>query len=242
MKSELGRTGLVKHRLDTGDHPPLRQRLYHVAEHQCGIIEEHITDLLNRGIIQPTTSSWASPIILVKKKDGTDRFVVYYCRLNSVTRKDSFPLSRIDDALGALTCAKWYSCIDLMSGYWQVEMELESREQAAFISHSGLFEFLVVPFGLISVPSTFSRLIECVLQTLTYKICLIYLDDILIYSRAFEEHLSSFRQVLDRLRHANLKLNSSESNFACQKVTYLGHVISSARISPDEDKISARKL
>jgi len=98
----------------------------------------------------------------------------------------------------------------------------------------------VVPFGLISVPSTFSRLMECLLQTLTYKICLIYLDDILIYSRAFEEHLSNFRQVLDRLRHANLKLNSSKSNFACQKVTY--HVISSVRISPDEDKISARKL
>ena len=128
----------MKHRIDTGDHPSLRQRLYHVAERQCGIIEEYITDMLNRGIIQPTTSPWASPIILVKKKDGTDRFMVYYCRLHSLTRKDSFPLSRIDGALDALTCAKWYSCIDLMSEYWQVEMELESREQTAFISHSTL--------------------------------------------------------------------------------------------------------
>ena len=236
---ELGRTGLVKHRIDTGDHPPLRQRPYRVAEHQRGIIEEHITDMLNRGIIQPSTSPWASPIILVKKKDGTDRFVVDYRRLNSVTCKDSFPLPRIDDALDALNGTKWYSCLDLMSGYWQVEMEPESREHTAFISHSGLFEFLVVPFGLTSAPSTFSRLMEYVLRNLTYKICLIYLDDILIYSRTFDEHLTNLRQVFDRLRHANLKLKPSKCNFACQKVTYLGHVISSAGVSPDEDKISA---
>lgn len=233
---ELGRTGLVKHRIDTGDHPPLRQRPYRVAEQQRSIIEEHITDMLNRGTIQPSTSPLASPIILVKKKDGTDRFVVDYRRLNSVTRKDSFPLPRIDDALDALNGTKWYGCLDLMSGYWQVEMEPESREHTAFISHSGLFELLVVPFGLTSAPSTFSRLMEYVLRNLTYKICLIYLDDILIYSRTFEEHLTNLRQVFDRLRHANLKLKPSKCNFACQKVTYLGHGISSAGVSPDEDK------
>ena len=123
--------------------------------------------MLNRGIIQPSTSPWASPIILVKKKDGTDRFVVDYRRLNSVTRKDSFPLPRIDDALDALNSTKWYSCLNLMSGYWQVEMEPESREHTAFISHSGLFEFLMVPFGLTSAPSSFSRLMEYVLRNFT---------------------------------------------------------------------------
>ena len=132
---ELGRTSLVQHRVDTGDHAPIRQRPYRVSETQRGIIEEHVTDMLNRGIIQPSTSPWASPIILVKKKDGTDRFVVDFRRLNSVTRKDSYPLPRIGDALDALNGTKYFSSIDLMSGFWQVEMEPESREHTAFITY-----------------------------------------------------------------------------------------------------------
>ena len=135
---ELGRTGLVKHHIDTGDNPPIRQRPYRVSESQRGIIEEHVTDMLNRGIIQPSTSLWASPIILVKKKDGTDRFVVDFRRLNSVTRKDSYPLPRIDDALDALNGTKFFSSMDLMSGFWQVEMESESREHTAFVTYGGL--------------------------------------------------------------------------------------------------------
>ena len=135
---ELGRTGLVKHHIDTGDNPPIRQRPYRVSESQRGIIEEHVTDMLNRGIIQPNTSLWASPIILVKKKDGTDRFVVDFRRLNSVTRKDSYPLPRIDDALDALNSTKFFSSMDLMSGFWQVEMESESREHTAFVTYGGL--------------------------------------------------------------------------------------------------------
>ena len=205
---ELGRTGLIQHRIDTGDNPPIRQRPYRVAETQRGIIEEHVTDMLNRGIIQPSTSPWASPIILVKKKDGTDRFVVDFRRLNAVTHKDSYPLPRIDDALHALNGTKYFSSMDLMSGYWQVEMEPESREHTAFITYGGLYEFLVVLFGLTNAPSTYQRLMECVLRNLTYKICLIYLDDILVYSRTFDDHLCHLRQVFDRLRLANLKLKT----------------------------------
>ena len=130
---ELGRTGLVRHRIETGDNQPIRQRPYRVSEAQRGIIEEHVTDMLTRGIIQPSVSPWSSPIILVKKKDGTDRFVIDYRRLNSVTRKDSYPLPRIDDALDALNGTKFFSSMDLLSGYWQVKMEPESREHTAFI-------------------------------------------------------------------------------------------------------------
>ena len=236
---ELGRTGLVKHHIDTGDNPPIRQRPYRVSESQRGIIEEHVTDMLNRGIIQPSTSLWASPIILVKKKDGTDRFVVDFRRLNSVTRKDSYPLPRIDDALDALNGTKFFSSMDLMSGFWQVEMESESREHTAFVTYGGLYEFLVLPFGLTGAPSTYQRLMECVLRNLTYKICLIYLDDILVYSKTFEDHLSHLRQVFDRLHHANLKLKPSKCKFACPKVKYLGHVVSPEGIAPDDDKIAA---
>ena len=207
---ELGRTGLVKHRIYTGDHQPIRQQPYRVSDTQHGIIEEHFTDMLNRGIIQPSVSPWSSPIILVKKKDGTDRFVVDFRRLNSVTRKDSYHLPRIDDALDALNGTKYFSTMNLLSGYWQVEMSPESREHTAFITYGGLNEFLVVPFGLTNAPSTYQRLMECVLRNLTYKICLIYLDDILVYSKTFEEHLSHLRQVFDRLRHANLRLKPSK--------------------------------
>lgn len=105
---ELGRTGLVQHCIDTGDIPPVRHRPYRVSDTQRGIIQEHVDDMLNRGIIQSSTSPWASPIILVKKKDGTDRFVVDFRRLNAVTRKDSFPLPRIDDALDALNGTKYF--------------------------------------------------------------------------------------------------------------------------------------
>ena len=216
---ELGRTGLVQHRIDTGDNPPVRQRPYCVSDTQRGIIEEHVDDMLNRGIIQPSTSPWASPIILVKKKDGTDRFVVDFRRLNAVTRKDSFPLPRIDDALDALNGTKYFSSMDLMSGYWQVEMEPESRERTAFITYGGLYEFLVLPFGLTGAPGTFARLMESVLRNLTYKICLTYLDDILVYSKTFEDHLFHFRQVFYRLRLANLKLKPSKCKFACPQVT-----------------------
>lgn len=238
---ELGRTGLVQHHIDTGDNPPIRQRPYRVSEHQRGIIEEHVTDMLNRGIIQPSVSPWASPVVLVKKKDYTDRFCVDFRRLNAVTRKDSYPLPRIDDTLDVLSITRYFSTMDLMSGYWQVEVHPDPRENTAFITYGGLYEFLVTPFGLSNAPATYQRLMECVLRNLTYKICLIYLDDILVYSKTFPEHLNHLRQVFDRLRHANLKLKPSKCKFACNKVHYLGHVVSSEGIAPDEDKISTVK-
>ncbi|XP_044178256.1 uncharacterized protein LOC122960249 [Acropora millepora] len=237
---ELGRTGLVTHKIDTGDQPPIRQRPYRVSHQQRTIIEEHVTDMLNRGIIQPSVSPWASPVVLVKKKDNTDRFCVDFRRLNAVTRKDSYPLPRIDDALDALNGTRYFSTMDLMSGYWQVEMDPESREHTAFTTYGGLYEFLVMPFGLTNAPSTYQRLMECVLRNLTYKICLIYLDDILVYSKTFSDHLLHLRQVFERLRAANLKLKPSKCRFACHRVHYLGHVVSAAGIAPDEDKIEAR--
>ena len=126
-----------------------------------------------------------------------------------------------------------------MSGFWQVEMESESREHTAFIAYGGLYQFLALPFGLTGAPSTYQRLMECVLRNLTYKNCLIYLDDILVYSKTFEDHLSHLRQVFNRLCHANLKLKPSKCKFACPKVKYLGHVVSPEGIAPDDDKIVA---
>ena len=236
---ELGRTGLVQHHIDTGDNPPVRQRPYRVSDTQRSIIEEHVDDMLNRGIIQPRTSPFSH--YSGEKKDGTHGFIVDFRRLNAVTRKDSFPLPCINDAFDALSEKKYFSSMDLMSGYWQVEMEPESHERTTFITYSGLYEFLVLPFGLTGVPGTFARLMESVLHNLSYKICLIYLDDILVHSKIFEDHLFHLCHVFDCLRLANLKLKPSKCKFACPQVTYLGHVVSPEGIALDADKISAVK-
>lgn len=170
---------MTQHRIDTGDHPPIKQRPYRVSDTQHDIIEEHVTDMLNRGIIQPSVSPWASPIILVKTKDGTDRFLVDFCRLNSVTRKDSYPLPNKDYALDALNGTNIFQqrIYSVVIGRLKC---CESHEHTAFITYGGLNTFLVVPLALTNALSTYQRLMECVLCNITYKIFLIYLDDILV--------------------------------------------------------------
>ena len=234
---ELGRTNLVHHHIDTGNHPPLRSRPYRVPHAQKETIENHINDMLSRDVIQPSASPWASPVVLVPKPDGSSRFCCDFRNLNKITKKDSYPLPLISESLEALGGAKVFSSMDLMSGYWQVEMDPASREKTAFITHAGLYEFTTMPFGLCNAPGTFQRLMECVLRGLTWQIALIYLDDVLVYSRTFEEHLQHLRLVFDRFREAGLKLKPSKCHFGQTKVNYLGHVITPEGLQPDPVKV-----
>ena len=236
---ELGRTGIVQHHIDTGNEPPIRLRPYRVAHTQRDKIASHVQDMLDRNIIQPSVSPWAAPVVLVRKNDGQDRFCVDYRRLNQITKKDSYPLPRIDDTLDALSGVKFFSTLDLLSGYWQLEMDPSSREKTAFTTHCGLFEFLVMPFGLTNAPSTVQRVMECVLQGLNWKICLVYLDDVIIFSPSFDSHLEHLPLVFQRFREANIKLKPSKCRFAHTKVNYLGHVVSREGVSPDPAKIKA---
>ena len=154
-------------------------------------------DMLSRGIIEPCCGPWASPIVLVKKKDGSTRFCVDFCRVNDLTRKDAQPLPRIDDTFDALGGACYFSTLDLASGYWQVEVDSRDREKTGFAT----------PFGLCNaLPATFQRLMEQVLAGLHWTTCLVYLDDIIIFSKSIEEHLTQLSDMLARLKGAGLKI------------------------------------
>lgn len=238
---ELGCTSLVKHHIDTENNPPIRRPPYRTSPEQRQRIDTHVQEMLERGIIEPSNSAWSAPVVLVKKRDGTDRFCVDYRKLNAVTRKDSYPLPRTDDVLDALHGAQYFTSLDLMSGYHQVKMEEDSRDKTAFVTHSGLFQFLVLPFGLCNAPSTFQRLIECMLRGLNWKICLLYLDDIIIFSKTFQEHIEHIKLVFGRLRAANVKLKPSKCYFASHKVEFLGHVVSREGVQPNESKINVVK-
>ena len=238
---DLGRTSLVEHKIDTGGAQPIKQSPYRVSQKQRAEIDNHIANMLDQEIIEVSSSPWSSPVVLVKKKDGSTRFCIDYRKLNTVTKKDSYPLPRIDDALDALSGSKYFSTLDLQSGYHQVLMHPDSKEKTAFISHAGLYQFRVLSFGLTNAPPQFQRLMARVLHGLEWKVCLIYIDDIIIFSRTFEEHLSRLSLVFDRLRQANLKLKPSKCHFAQSSVNFLGFVVSSKGILPDPDKISAVK-
>jgi len=198
-----------------------------------------LEEMQQQGVIEPSNSPWASPVVLVRKKDGSLRFCIDYRKLNKVTRKDSYPLPRVDDLLDSLSDAQWFSTLDLRSGYWQVEIDPGDREKTAFSTQNGLFQFRVMPFGLCNAPSTFQRLMELVLAGLSWEVCLAYLDDVVIFGRTWEEHLERLRIVLIRLREAHLKLHPKKCQFFRKCIVFLGHVISNSGVSTDPEKISS---
>ncbi|GBL91854.1 Retrovirus-related Pol polyprotein from transposon 297 [Araneus ventricosus] len=198
-----------------------------------------IKEMVDNGIIEESSGPWASPIVLVKKKDGSTRFPVDYRKLNEITIKDSYPLPRIDDTLDALNGSQWFSTLDLKSGYWQVEIQPEDKEKTAFTTGQGLWQFKVMPLGLCNAPATFERLMKTVLHGLTSEACLVYLDDIIIVERTFEEHLNNIRKVFQRLQNANLKLSPKKCRFFRKDISFLGHIISADGVKTDPEKTKA---
>ena len=237
----IGQTNIVHHKIDTGENPPIRQRARRMPYAFREESDKQISNMLDQGIITPSTSPWASPIVLVRKKSGDLRFCIDYRKLNQITRKDAHPLPRVDDLLDSVGHAKYFTTLDLKSGYWQIPVHPDDREKTAFVTHSGLYEFNRMPFGLATAPATFQRAMELVLAGLTYSICLCYLDDIIIFSNSIGEHCERLRAVLSRFRQHNLRLNLSKCSFAARSVHYLGHLISEHGISPLPSKVDAIK-
>ena len=234
--NELGCTGLVKHTIDTGDHPPIKQPPYRAPVVYREKIEQTVADMQARGIVKPSMSPWASPIVLVPKKDGSLRFCVDHRCLNTITRKDVYPLPRITDILDTLGDARYFSSLDLASGYWQVELDKDAGPKSAFATHNGLYEFVRMPFGLCNAPATFQRVMQVVLAGLEWHSCFVYIDDVLIASRTFEEHMRHLEEVFERLRRVGLRLKPKKCLLLQDEVTYLGHVISVTGIRPDPMK------
>ena len=197
--SELGSTDLVTHTIDTGDSP-IKQSARRTPFALRQVMEEMVEKMLEQGVVEPSHSPWSSRVVLVEKKDGSKQFCVDYRWLNSVTKMDVFPLPRIDDTMDSLAQSKYFTTLDLASGFWQVKMNPESQEKTAFATPSGLYEFRGMPFGLCNSPATFQRLMENVLAGLTKKSCMVYIDDVLVIGRTFQEHLGNLREVFQRLR------------------------------------------
>jgi transposase InsO family protein len=236
---DLGRTDLVEHDIDTGDATPIHQPPRRVPEALKNQVEMEIQSMLEKGVIERGQSPWSSPVVLVRKKDGSLRFCVDYRRLNAVTKFDAYPLPRIDETLEALSGARYFTTLDLISGYWQVGLSESAKLKSAFVVRSGLYLFKVMPFGLSGAPATFERLMETVLRGLQWESCLVYLDDVVIFGRTETELLSRMDEVFARLGNANLKLKPKKCKLFARETDYLGHVISGDGIAVSPDKIAA---
>ena len=234
--SELGYTDQVQHHVETGDTPPIKQSVRRVPFVHRARIAKMVEDMEKQGVVRRSSSAWSSPVVLIPKKDGSYRFCVDYRKLNSVTKKDVYPLPRIDDILDTLEGATYFTTLDLASGYWQIGLDPESAAKSAFITHRGLHEFARMPFGMCNAPATFQRLMEVILSDLLWKSCFVYIDDVLICSRSFDDHLKHLEQVLQRLQDAGLRLKAKKCLFLRQEVPYLGHVVTKDGIRPDPAK------
>jgi hypothetical protein len=220
---------------------PIKKNAYRTSPKENEFIKSEIDEMLKQDLIKPSTSPWSFPVVVVKKKNGKFRLCVNYKALNDVTKKDNYPLPRVDDIFDSLKGAKWFITLDLASGYWQIKVRTEDQEKTAFITKFGLFEFKVMPFGLCNAPATFQRIMNKILGTSIEKYVMVYLDDVIIYSHTFEEHLKHLEEVLNRIRKANLHLKAEKCYFGANELQFLGHVVGEDGVKPDPEKVEKIK-
>lgn len=235
---DLGRTDTVKMKIDTGDHPPIRLRPYRTPMMNKPIVDKAIDDMLATGVIERSRSPWSFPIVIANKRDGSKRFCVDFRALNKITKPLSWPLPLIDDILARLGHCRFFSSLDLLSGYWQILMDDDSKDKTTFVCHRGVFSFNVMAFGLMNAPSLFSELMSRVLEGCE-EFATAYLDDVIIFSDTLENHLHHLDLVFNQLREHGLKLKLRKCSFLKDTTNYLGFEISADGLRPNEDKVAA---
>ena len=239
-EGQLGWTDKTEHRIHLEPGAvPYKGRPRAKSFHDKKFIEEEVARLLKAGKIRPSKSPWGAPVVLVRKKDGTLRFCIDFRELNDKTRKDAYPVPRIDELLDSLNGSKYFCTLDLASGYWQIAMHTDDVDKTAFTTHSGLFEWIVMPFGLCNAPATFCRLMETVLSDIMWSKCLVYLDDIIAFGKSFSQTLCSLKAVFVRLRENRLKLKAKKCELFKNKVDYLGHEVSDKGVRPSPSKVNS---
>lgn len=239
MGTSLGITNLGEHEIIT-DSPPIKQRYYPVSPAKQKLIDQELNEMLKQDIIEPSSSGWSSPILLVPKKDGKYRFCVDFRKLNSVTKKDAYPIPYMSAILDRLRNAKYLSSIDIKSAYWQVPVSQSSREYTAFtIPGRGLYHFKKMPFGLTNAPATWQRILDRALGADLEPYVLVYLDDIVVVSPDFSTHLRILEQVFDRLHAAGLTVNKDKCQFCRPQLHYLGYVVDKRGLHVDPQKVDA---
>ena len=230
----------IDHRIElTQSTPPTPRPIYRMSAYELDELKKQLDELAKSGFIQPSKSPFGAPVLFVKKKDGTMRMCVDYRDLNRITIKNSYPLPRVEELFDRLQGAKYFSKIDLRSGYHQVRIHPDDVNKTAFRTRYGHYEFLVLPFGLTNAPATFMHLMQSIFEPHLDSFVIVFLDDILIFSKTIEDHKQHVRKVLELLRANQLYAKESKCEFFQSSISFLGHVVGQHGISMEKDKVKA---
>ena len=232
-KNEIGCMDTAEHIIELMDDEPFKEQFQQIAPPLLEEVRENLQDMLDGGAIQPSKSPWCNAIVLVQKKDGTLRFCIDFRKLNSRTKKDSFPLPRMQETMESMVGAQFFSSMDLKSGFWQVQILEKSWQYTTFtVGSLGVYEFLRMLYGLCNTLATFQRLMQNCFGELNLTYALVYLDDVIVYSNTEEDHLRRLQAVFEHFHEHRLKLKPLKCSFLCKQITFLGHKISADGMKP----------
>ncbi|XP_072182212.1 uncharacterized protein [Diadema setosum] len=232
-----GRTSVVQHDVDVGETDPIKQHPYRANPEKMQHLQSEVEYMLEHNIVEPSTSAWSSPCVLVPKPDGSYRFCTDYRKVNSCTKSDCFPIPRVDDCIDRIGKASYVSKFDLLKGYWQIPLTQRAKEISAFVTSKGLFQYTVMPFGMKNAPATFQRMMNELICGLDG--CEVYIDDVVVYSDSWDDHVRTVKELFKRLSAASLTVNLVKSEFGHSEVQFLGHVVGHGRVRPAAAKVQA---